>query len=159
MPPSQQQLLTDEDCNLSGQERLSLLERLQVSLGNVPPHFWAACHLCDLQELAFLVQTADLNPNIVSIAAGKTYTMVANCRLNYQALLQHVFNILQGINLSQGQLQPQQHHTHHQFLKDYNHQCQDLLHPHYTDRHKMQTARQPKGRKLLLLAPNQHATA
>ncbi|KAF4627020.1 hypothetical protein G7Y89_g11137 [Cudoniella acicularis] len=78
MPPSQQPLLTDEDCNLPGRERLSLLECLQVSLGDVPPHFWAACHLSDLQELALLVQTAELNPNIVCIAAGQTYSMVAS---------------------------------------------------------------------------------
>jgi hypothetical protein len=82
MPPSQQPLFTDEDCNLPSQERLNLLERLQTSLGDIPPHFWAACHLCDLQKLALLVQTADLNPNIVCIAAGQAYTMVANCKLN-----------------------------------------------------------------------------
>ena len=80
MPPSQQ--LTDEDCNLPSPERLNLLERLQVSLGDIPPHFWAACHLCDVQKLALLVQTAELNPNIVSIAAGQTYTMVANCKMS-----------------------------------------------------------------------------
>jgi hypothetical protein len=82
MPPSQQPLFTDEYCNLPSQERLNLLERLQISLGHIPPHFWAACHLCDLQKLALLVQTADLNPNIVCIAAGQTYKMVANCKLN-----------------------------------------------------------------------------
>jgi hypothetical protein len=98
MPPSQQPP-TDEDCNLPGQGRLSLLERLQISLGDAPPCFWAACHLCDLQALALLVQTGELNPNIVSIAAGQTYTMVANCKLNCQALLQTVFNILQGTKL------------------------------------------------------------
>ncbi|KAH9211252.1 hypothetical protein DL95DRAFT_306322 [Leptodontidium sp. 2 PMI_412] len=82
MPPSQQPLFTDEDCNLPSQERLSLLERLQILLGDVPPHFWAACHLCDVRKLELLVQTAELNPNIVYIAAGQTYTMVANCKMN-----------------------------------------------------------------------------
>ncbi|KAH7317338.1 hypothetical protein BKA65DRAFT_483571 [Rhexocercosporidium sp. MPI-PUGE-AT-0058] len=78
MPPSQQPLFADEDCNLPSQERVSLLERLQISLGDVPPRFWAACHLCDVRKLELLVQTAELNPNIVHIAAGQTYTMVSN---------------------------------------------------------------------------------
>jgi len=82
MPPSQQPPFTDEDCNLPSQERLNLLERLQISLGDIPPHFWAACHLCDVQKLALLVQTAELNPNIVCITAGQTYTMVANCKMS-----------------------------------------------------------------------------
>ena len=82
MPPSQQPLITDEDCNLPSQERLSLLERLQVSLGDVPPRFWAACHLCDLQKLALLVQTAELNPDAIYIVVGQTYTMVANCKMS-----------------------------------------------------------------------------
>jgi hypothetical protein len=159
MLPSQQPRFTNEDCNLPSEERLSLLERLEASLGDVPPHFWAACHLCDLQKLALLVQTAELNPNIVCITAGQTYTMVGNCKLNtIGVFLQHVANISQGINLSQAQLQLQQHHGHHQSFKDYDHHCQDLLHPLYKDRHKTQIPRQPKGKKPLLLAPNQHAT-
>lgn len=87
MPPSQQPLFTDEDCNLPSQERFNLLERLQISLGDIPPHFWAACHLCDVQKLALLVQTAELNPNIVCIAAGQTYTMVANCKMSTIGLI------------------------------------------------------------------------
>ena len=80
IPPPQQPLFTDEDCNLPNQERSNLLERLQILLGDVPPHFWAACHLCDVQKQASLVQTAELNPNIVCIAAGETYTLVKNCK-------------------------------------------------------------------------------
>jgi hypothetical protein len=82
MPPPQQPLFTDEDCNLPSQERLGLLERLQASLGNVPPHFWAACHLCDLQKLELFAQTAEFNPDIVYIAAAQAYTMIKHCKIN-----------------------------------------------------------------------------
>src|SRR6266487_808016 len=68
MASSQQPLFTDEDCNLPSQERVALLKRLDHLLGDVPLHFWAACHLCDLQGLALLVKTAELNPNIVLIS-------------------------------------------------------------------------------------------
>ncbi|KAG0647510.1 hypothetical protein D0Z07_6508 [Hyphodiscus hymeniophilus] len=78
MPPSQQPPVTDEDCNLPSQARLHLLARLQTLLGDIPPHFWAACHLCDEQKLALLVQTAELNPDIVYIAAGQAYAMVTS---------------------------------------------------------------------------------
>jgi hypothetical protein len=71
-----------EDCNLPSQERRSLLERLQVALGDVTPHFWAACNLCDLQMLEVLAQQAELNPNTIYIVIEQTYTMVAQCKLN-----------------------------------------------------------------------------
>ncbi len=87
MASSQQPLFTDEDCNLPSQERVALLKRLDHLLGDVPLHFWAACHLCDLQGLALLVKTAELNPNIVLISARQTYPMVANCKLNTVGLL------------------------------------------------------------------------
>ena len=94
MASSQQPLFTDEDCNLPSQERVGLLQRLDHLLGDVPLHFWAACHLCDLQGLALLVKTAEVNPNIVLISAGQTYTMVKNCMLNTVGLLNTIANIV-----------------------------------------------------------------
>jgi hypothetical protein len=76
------QAVQPEDCNLPSQERRCLLERLQVALGDVSPHFWAACNLCDLQMLEVLAQQAELNPNTIYIVIGQTYTMIRHCKLN-----------------------------------------------------------------------------
>ena len=43
--------IIDEDENPPTQERLSLLRRLQIALGDGPPNFWAACHFCELDAL------------------------------------------------------------------------------------------------------------
>ena len=84
---AKQKAEADEDFNLPSQERLSLLKRLQGSLGDVPPHFWAACHLCDLQRLESLVQSAEFDPIIVRVAAGQTYSMIKSCKLNTTGLI------------------------------------------------------------------------
>jgi hypothetical protein len=87
-------VIQPEDYNLPSKERVSLLERLQVALGDVPPHFWAACQLCDLQGLELLARTAELNPKIVYTVAGRTYTMIAQGKLNIIRLFYVLTNIL-----------------------------------------------------------------
>ncbi|TVY44304.1 hypothetical protein LOCC1_G005056 [Lachnellula occidentalis] len=67
----------DEDYNLSSDERLGLLQRLQDAFGDGPPHFWAACHLCDTEMLLVLVQIAQINPGTIRVIAGQTRSMVA----------------------------------------------------------------------------------
>ncbi|TAQ91193.1 hypothetical protein B7494_g486 [Chlorociboria aeruginascens] len=47
---------TMEDFNQPGPERIELLERLQEKVGNLPPHFWATCQICDLGALERLLQ-------------------------------------------------------------------------------------------------------
>lgn len=73
---------TDEDYNLPSEERLGLLQRLQDAFGDAPPHFWAACHLCDIKKLAVLVQIAEISPEATRVIAGQTRIMVACCKLN-----------------------------------------------------------------------------
>jgi hypothetical protein len=134
------QAIQPEDYNLPSKERVSLLERLQVALGDVPPHFWAACHLCDLQELELLARTAELNPNVVRIVGIESYTMIAQCKLNIIRLFYVVTNILQGINLFQDQVQVQiqlQVRLLPLYLRQSVEDCQDL-----------QALRQPKGKNL-----------
>ena len=146
------QAIQPEDCNLPSQERLSLLERLQVALGDVTPHFWAACHLCDLQMLGLLAQTAEINPNPILVVVMETHTMIARCKLNIIGLFYTIANILQGVNLPQDQvplqIQLQVRLLYHlrQSPKDYNHHRQDLQGP-----------RQPKDKKSFIIALNQHA--
>ncbi|PVH83703.1 hypothetical protein DL98DRAFT_528998 [Cadophora sp. DSE1049] len=64
-----------EDFNLPSPERIALLERLQESIGDVPPHFWAACQICDLDALKNLVNCGHEYPNILSGLTLQTYTM------------------------------------------------------------------------------------
>ncbi|KAH6674439.1 hypothetical protein B0J14DRAFT_700116 [Halenospora varia] len=65
-----------EDFNLPSLERIALLERLQETIGDVPPYFWAACQVCDLKALEKLVEVACISPAIVHALAGQTYTMI-----------------------------------------------------------------------------------
>ena len=70
----------DEDYNLPSEERLSLLQRLQDAFGDGPPHFWAACHLCDTKMLLVLVQVAQISPEAIRVIAGQTRAMVRCCK-------------------------------------------------------------------------------
>lgn len=70
-----------EDFNQPSDTRKEPPHRLQaLLLADVSPHFWAACHLCDMQRLALLVQTAELNRDVVLVAAADTYSMVESCK-------------------------------------------------------------------------------
>jgi hypothetical protein len=40
-----------EDFNQPIPERIDMFKRLQEAIGNVTPHFWAACQICDLNML------------------------------------------------------------------------------------------------------------
>ncbi|KAF4631716.1 hypothetical protein G7Y89_g6415 [Cudoniella acicularis] len=68
---------TDEDYNLPSEERVSLLQHLQDAFGDAPPHFWAACYLCDIKELKVLVQITEISPKATRVIAGQTRIMVA----------------------------------------------------------------------------------
>ena len=71
---------TMEDFNLPSPERVALLERLQESIGDVPPHFWAACQICDLDALKNLVNCGRKYPNILSGLTIQTYMMAHYCK-------------------------------------------------------------------------------
>ncbi|PMD18191.1 hypothetical protein NA56DRAFT_751498 [Hyaloscypha hepaticicola] len=64
-----------EDFNLPTLERTALLGRLHESIGDVPPHFWAACQICDLDALKSLVNCGREYPNILSGLTLQTSTM------------------------------------------------------------------------------------
>ncbi|TVY17235.1 hypothetical protein LARI1_G005530 [Lachnellula arida] len=66
----------EEDYNLPSEERLGLLQRLQDACGDGPPHFWAACHLCDTKKLLVLVQIAEMSPETIHVIAGQTRNMI-----------------------------------------------------------------------------------
>ena len=71
-----------EDFNLRSPELAALLERLQESIGDVPtvpPHFWAACQICDLDALKSFVDCGREYPNILSGFTLQTYTMAHYC--------------------------------------------------------------------------------
>ena len=71
---------TMEDFNQPGPERIDLLKRLQESIGDVPPHFWAACQICDLDALKSLVNCGHEYPNILSGLTLQTSTMAHYCK-------------------------------------------------------------------------------
>ncbi|KAH8594138.1 hypothetical protein B0O99DRAFT_595842 [Bisporella sp. PMI_857] len=62
-----------EDFNLPSTERVALLERLQETFGNVTPHFWAACQICDLSALEQLLHEP---PRVIEGALFVTSQMV-----------------------------------------------------------------------------------
>jgi hypothetical protein len=70
-----------EDFNLPSPERVALLERLQekiIGVG-VPPHFWAACQICDLGALAKILDEG--TPYILAVMY-QTSQMVRHCKSN-----------------------------------------------------------------------------
>ena len=69
-----------EDFNIPSPERRALLERLQEAIGDTTLHFWAACHVCDLQALEKLVEFASTSPTLVHIAAGQSQTLAQHCK-------------------------------------------------------------------------------
>jgi hypothetical protein len=69
-----------EDFNLPSPERIALLERLQEAIGGAPPHFWAACQICDLKALERLVECGREYPEILRAFTQQTYTMGHYCK-------------------------------------------------------------------------------
>jgi hypothetical protein len=69
-----------EDFNVPTAERVALLERLQEAMGGAPPHFWAACQICDLKALEDLVETARKKPGLVRNFATITVQTVLHCK-------------------------------------------------------------------------------
>jgi hypothetical protein len=70
----------EEDYNEPSEGRQALLQRLQELLGDVPPHFWAACHCNDVENLALIVEMAEQNRDIVWLAALDTRLIVVLCK-------------------------------------------------------------------------------
>jgi hypothetical protein len=68
-----------EDVNVPTAERIALLERLQEAMGGAPPHFWAACQICDLKALEKLAECARIYPEIFRNFATITVQMVLHC--------------------------------------------------------------------------------
>jgi hypothetical protein len=53
----------DKDYNIPSEERFRLLQRIQDALGDVPPTFWAAAHVCDIGKLLLGKQNLQLLSN------------------------------------------------------------------------------------------------
>jgi len=69
-----------EDFNIPNPKRVALLERLQDAIGGAPPHFWAACQICDLKALERLVECGHEYPEILRAFSQQTYTMAHYCK-------------------------------------------------------------------------------
>ena len=70
---------TMEDFNVPSPERVALLKRLQEIMGDVTPHFWAACQICDLSALQTIIHKP-----IGDLVAhnGSAITMARLCKSN-----------------------------------------------------------------------------
>ncbi len=74
--------IPDEDYNEPSVERQEILNRLHEALGEVPKHFWAACHVCDVQRLCQLAEVAVTFPSLVRTMASRTTEMIDQCELS-----------------------------------------------------------------------------
>jgi hypothetical protein len=82
MAEEQQHDISDEDFNIPSARRQQLLGQLHSLVGEVPVHFWAACHLCDIQRLEIFVQiAAQFGPEYVQALALTCSNMVRICKL------------------------------------------------------------------------------
>jgi hypothetical protein len=82
MAEEQQHGTADEDFNIPSAQRQHLLSQLHSLIGEVPVHFWAACHLCDIQHLEVFVQiTSQFGPSYVKALAFTCHSMVRICKL------------------------------------------------------------------------------
>jgi len=80
IPPPPPTIPTDEDYNLPSEERRAILRRLQENVGDVPPHFWAQCQLCNIKRLEAFVTISEINPDTVGITAAQAKAMMARCK-------------------------------------------------------------------------------
>jgi hypothetical protein len=78
-----------EDFNIPSKEREALLTRLQDAIGDVPPHFWAACQVCHVKALEKLVKVARTSPDIVHIYARQSHTIA-----QYYKCLYTIFRLI-----------------------------------------------------------------
>jgi hypothetical protein len=70
-----------EDFNQPSLERIDVLKRLEKAIGDVTPHFWAACQICDLDKLNRFLQIAD--PDVyVWLFSSHISQMVRYCKSN-----------------------------------------------------------------------------
>jgi hypothetical protein len=99
---------TMEDYNQPSPERAALLEQLQKAIDDVPPHFWAACQICDLKALERLVTCGREYPDILLGFATHTQSMAYYCTMNhpYSSALTVANNFIGGEHPSKGQSKP-----------------------------------------------------
>ncbi|TAQ84942.1 hypothetical protein B7494_g6737 [Chlorociboria aeruginascens] len=65
-----------EDFNLPSEERVILLRQFRTKIEKVPPHFWAACQLCDLASLEKLVKCSHDYPQVLFAFVEQTETVI-----------------------------------------------------------------------------------
>ena len=70
---------TTEAFNQPSQERIDLLKRLQEKMGSVTPHFWAACHICDIGALEHLLELEEFALLGIDTVCSR---LVRNCKSN-----------------------------------------------------------------------------
>jgi hypothetical protein len=74
-----------EDFNIPSKEREALLTRLQDAIGDVPPHFWAACQVCHIEAVEKFVKVAHISPVIVRAFAERSHIIAQYCKCLYMA--------------------------------------------------------------------------
>ena len=71
---------TMEDFNQPSSERIDLLKRLEEAIGDVTPHFWAACQICDLDKLNGFLQVPTTKVYVQAFSS-QISQMVRYCKL------------------------------------------------------------------------------
>jgi hypothetical protein len=79
LQPSDDYRPSDEDYNQPSAERRVVLQRLQDFLGDVPVHFWALAHVCDVKTLEEFAEKAEADPVPYRISIYQTPAMIAAC--------------------------------------------------------------------------------
>ncbi|PSS21866.1 hypothetical protein M430DRAFT_17439 [Amorphotheca resinae ATCC 22711] len=77
LQPSDDYRPSDEDYNQPSAERRVVLQRLQDFLGDVPVHFWALAHVCDVKTLEEFAEKAEADPVPYRISIYQTPAMIA----------------------------------------------------------------------------------
>lgn len=69
-----------EDYNIPSPERVALLAHLQEAIGDVPPHFWAACQVCELKALEMFIECGCISPPVLRVFAEEAIKMADYCK-------------------------------------------------------------------------------
>jgi hypothetical protein len=98
LQPSDDYRPSDEDYNQPSAERRVVLQRLQDIFGDVPVHFWALAHVCDVKTLEEFAEQAEANSGPYHMTISQTRAMISTCKLNSLRFIYALANVLQGLN-------------------------------------------------------------
>ncbi len=82
---------TMEDFNQPSPERIDLLKRLEEAIGDVTPHFWAACQICALDKLEGFLQVP--KPDVYIQAVSSQISQIVRYCKSSQTAVFLCFNV------------------------------------------------------------------